>query len=199
VKVGLIHLCKGLFSLNARIYYSIVHRQAVCNLPGGYSMILPHKGVHCSNWFLSDDARWACLEESMARSLTVISLLLQSTTHWSYRVYTKFLLTYTAIYRRNRKVLPLGITALQSPTFTWACLIHIQRCYTSNGQYVCYHFAYILVYAVIMYYNNEHDLKTLTSEGMAKVRNSHHKHPYRSPTDVPDGVFCLQIFPWAAT
>jgi hypothetical protein len=49
VKVGLINLCKGLFSLNARIYYSIAHRQAVCNLPGGYSTILPHKAVHCSN------------------------------------------------------------------------------------------------------------------------------------------------------
>ena len=49
----------------------------------------------------------------MARPLTVISLLLQSTTHCRYRVYTKFLLTYTAIYRGNRKVLPLGITALQ--------------------------------------------------------------------------------------
>jgi len=61
------------------------------------------------NWIT---ARWACLEESMARSLTVISLCL-STTHCRYRVYTKFLLTYTAIYRRNRKVLPLGITALQ--------------------------------------------------------------------------------------
>jgi hypothetical protein len=62
------------------------------------------------NWIT---ARWACLEESMARSLTVISLLLQSTTHCRYRVYTKFRLTYTAIYRRNRKVLPLGITTLQ--------------------------------------------------------------------------------------
>ena len=49
----------------------------------------------------------------MARSLTVISLLFQSTTHCRYRVYTKFLLTYTAIYGRNRKVLPLGITAFQ--------------------------------------------------------------------------------------
>ena len=49
----------------------------------------------------------------MARSLTVISFLFQSTTHCRYRVYTKFLLTYTAMYRRNRKVLPLGITALQ--------------------------------------------------------------------------------------
>ena len=49
----------------------------------------------------------------MARSFTVISLLLQSTTHCRYRVYTKFLLTYSAIYRGNRKVLPLGITALQ--------------------------------------------------------------------------------------
>jgi hypothetical protein len=52
----------------------------------------------------------------MARSLNVISLLLQSTTNCRYRVYTKFLLTYTAIYRRNRKVLPLGITALQPPS-----------------------------------------------------------------------------------
>jgi hypothetical protein len=58
-------------------------------------------------------ARCACLEESMARSLTVISLLFQSTTHCHYRVYTKFFLTYTAISRRNRKVPPLGITALQ--------------------------------------------------------------------------------------
>ena len=49
----------------------------------------------------------------MARLLTVILLLFQPTTHCRYRVYTKFLLTYTAIYRRNRRVLPLGITALQ--------------------------------------------------------------------------------------
>jgi hypothetical protein len=62
------------------------------------------------NWIT---ARWACLEESMARSLIVISLLFQSTTHCRYRVYTKFLLTFTAISRRNRKVPPLGITALQ--------------------------------------------------------------------------------------
>jgi hypothetical protein len=61
MKEGLTNLCKGLFSLNARIYYSIAHRQAVCNLPGGYSTILSHKEVYCSNWFLSDDARWACL------------------------------------------------------------------------------------------------------------------------------------------
>jgi hypothetical protein len=62
------------------------------------------------NWIT---ARWACLEESMVRSLTVISRLFQSTTHCRYRVYTKFFLTYTAISRRNRKVSPLGITALQ--------------------------------------------------------------------------------------
>jgi hypothetical protein len=37
------------------------------------------------NWIT---ARWACLEESMSRSLTVISLLFQSTTHCRYRVYT---------------------------------------------------------------------------------------------------------------
>jgi hypothetical protein len=49
VKVGLINLFKGLFSLNARIYYSIAHRQAARNLPGGYSTILPHKGVYCNN------------------------------------------------------------------------------------------------------------------------------------------------------
>jgi hypothetical protein len=49
----------------------------------------------------------------MARSLTVISLLLQSTTYCRCRVYTKFLLTYSAIYRGNYKVVPLGITALQ--------------------------------------------------------------------------------------
>jgi hypothetical protein len=49
----------------------------------------------------------------MARSLTVISLLLQSTTHCRCRVYTKSLLTYTAIYRGNHKVLPLGIMVLQ--------------------------------------------------------------------------------------
>ena len=28
---------------------SLAHRQAVCNLPGGYSTILPHKGAHYSN------------------------------------------------------------------------------------------------------------------------------------------------------
>ena len=64
----------------------------------------------------SADKNWIttrCLEESKARSLTVISLLFQSTTHCRYWVYTKFLLTYTDIYRRNHKVLPLGITALQ--------------------------------------------------------------------------------------
>jgi hypothetical protein len=132
VKVGLINLCKGLFSLNARIYYSIAYRQAVCNLPGGYSTIIPHKGVHCSNWFLSDDARWSSLEESMARSLIVISLLLQSTTHCRYRVYTKFLLTYTAIYRRNRKVLPLGITALQPQSH-----FHLGTPYTSYRHQQC--------------------------------------------------------------
>ena len=38
------------------------------------------------NWIT---ARWACLEKSTARSLTVISLLFQSTTHCRYRVYTK--------------------------------------------------------------------------------------------------------------
>ena len=59
-------------------------------------------------------ARRACLEESVARSLTVISLLFQSTTRCRYRVYTKFLLTYSAIYWRNRKVLLLGITALRA-------------------------------------------------------------------------------------
>jgi hypothetical protein len=65
----------------------------------------------------------------MARSLTVISLLLQSTTHCRYRVYTKFLLTYTAIYRGNRKVEPLGITALQPRSHfhlgtTYKCILY---------------------------------------------------------------------------
>jgi len=60
----------------------------------------------------------------MARSLTVISPLLQSTTHCRYRVYTKFLLTYTAIYRGNRKV--LGITALQPQSH-----FHLGTPYTS--------------------------------------------------------------------
>ena len=66
------------------------------------------------NWIT---ARWACLEESMTQSLTVISLLFQSATHCRYRVYTKFLLTYAAIYWRNLKVLPLGITALQPQSY----------------------------------------------------------------------------------
>ena len=34
---------------------SLAHRQAVCNLPSGYSKIFRHKGVHCNNLFLSDD------------------------------------------------------------------------------------------------------------------------------------------------
>jgi hypothetical protein len=76
-------------------------------------------------------ARWACLEESMARSLTVISLLFQSTTHCHYRVYTKFLLTYTVIYRRNRKVLPLGITALEPQSH-----FHLGTSYTYSDFYV---------------------------------------------------------------
>ena len=76
------------------------------------------------NWIT---ARWACLEESMARSLTVISLLFQSATHCRYRVYTKFLLPYIAMCRRNRKVLPLGITALQPQS-----LFHLGTPYTCN-------------------------------------------------------------------
>ena len=47
---------------------------------------------------------------------TIVNCYLASVsaaTHCRYRVYTKFLLTYTAIYWRNRKVLPLGITAFQ--------------------------------------------------------------------------------------
>ena len=67
----------------------------------------------------------------MARSLTVILLPLQSTTHCRYRVYTKFLLTYTAIYRGNCRVLPLGITALQPQSHfhlgTPYIYIYIQR------------------------------------------------------------------------
>jgi len=63
----------------------------------------------------------------MTRSLTVISLLLQSATHCRYRVYTKFLLTYTAIYRGNRKVLSLGITALQPQSH-----FHLGTLYSSD-------------------------------------------------------------------
>ena len=67
----------------------------------------------------------------MARSLTVILFPLQSTTHCRYRVYTKFLLTYTAIYRGNCRVLPLGITALQPQSHfhlgTPYIYIYIQR------------------------------------------------------------------------
>ena len=81
------------------------------------------------NWIT---ARWACLVESMARPLTVISLLLQSTTHCRYRVYTKFLLTYTAIYRRNRKVLPLGITALRPQSH-----FHLGTLYIKNMSSFC--------------------------------------------------------------
>ena len=69
----------------------------------------------------------------MARSLTVISLLFQSTTHYRYRVKTKFLLTYTAIYRRNRKVLPLGITALQPQSH-----FHLGTPYRSLRPYLLY-------------------------------------------------------------
>ena len=61
----------------------------------------------------------------MARPLTVVSLLFQSTTHCRYRVYTEFLLTYTAIYRRNRKFLPLYLYLYLSATFTWARVMHI--------------------------------------------------------------------------
>jgi len=85
------------------------------------------------NWIT---ARWACLEESMARSLTVISLLFQSTTHCCYRVYTKFLLTYTAIYRRNRKVLPLGITALQPQSHFHLGMSYIPLLSACNIAYV---------------------------------------------------------------
>ena len=81
-------------------------------------------------------ARWACLEESMALLLTLISLLFQSTTPCRYRVYTKFLLTYTAIYRRNRKVLPLGIMSLQPQShfhlgtpYTYSIMRHIYNPY----------------------------------------------------------------------
>ena len=56
---------------------SLAHIQAVCNLPGGYSTILPHKGVHCSKWFLSDDhmcLTWSwhvrCTHTSMTKITT---------------------------------------------------------------------------------------------------------------------------------
>jgi hypothetical protein len=71
----------------------------------------------------------------MAWSLTVTSLLFRSTTNCGYWVYTKFLLTYTAIYRRNRKVPLLGITA--APTSVPLALghtlyIHLQDGYCSD-------------------------------------------------------------------
>jgi hypothetical protein len=76
----------------------------------------------------------------MARSLIVISLLFQSTTHCRYRVYTKFLLTYTAIYRRNRKVLPLGITALKPQShfhlgITSRCARQVAHNFMQSGVY----------------------------------------------------------------
>ena len=73
----------------------------------------------------------------MARSLTVISLLFQSTTHCRYRVYTKFLLTYTAIYRRNCKVLPLGITALQPQSH-----FHLGTPYRLHKNCKCCHYPF---------------------------------------------------------
>jgi len=206
--------------MKSSVNISLAHRQDMCNLPCGYSTILPHKGVHCSNWFLIDDhmcltfslnvrcthtsmakittpsetcSTWHtlspihilqsagnvgstnnfCLQkldycalslfgESMARSLTVISLLFQSTTHCRYRVYSKFLLTYTAIYQRNLIVLPQGVTALQpqSHFHLGKPYIHMYvRMYLCI--YVCvfvcvYIFFYvcmiICVYVSIMYY-----------------------------------------------
>ena len=97
---------------------SLHHRKiAVCDIhsfPYTFFILLlmsvPLTPSADKNWIT---ALWACLEESMARSLTVISFLFQSATHCRYRVYTKLLLTYAATYRGNLKVLPLGITALQ--------------------------------------------------------------------------------------
>ena len=107
------------------------------------------------NW---STAHWACLEESMARSLTVISLLLQSTTHCRYRVYTKFLLTYTAIYRGNRKVLPLGITALQPQShfhlgtpYSWNLDVYLHGfcywclCWSSVTQTATWHLFFVII------------------------------------------------------
>ena len=81
----------------------------------------------------------------MARSLTVISLLFQSTTHCRYRVYTKFLLTYTAIYRRNRKILPLGITAFQPQShFHLGTPYTSMFCSFSNTPHILsYHFGFV--------------------------------------------------------
>jgi hypothetical protein len=71
--------------------------------------------------------RWACLEESMARSLTVISLLFQSETHCRYRVYTKNFSWHTLpstgeIAKSYRWELRRSNL---SPTFTWARLIQM--------------------------------------------------------------------------
>ena len=90
----------------------------------------------------------------MTRSLTVISLLLQSTTHCRYRVYTKFLLTYTAIYRGNRKVLPLGITALQPQShfhlgtpYIWCDIMHVAD--NSHGNHLPRYVTIICISSVL--------------------------------------------------
>jgi hypothetical protein len=70
----------------------------------------------------------------MAQLLTVISLLLPST-HCRYRMYTKFLLTYTAIYRGNRKVLPLRITALQPQSHFY---LGTSYTYSSGNEGLCH-------------------------------------------------------------
>jgi len=160
---------------------SLAHRQAVCNLPGGYSTILPHKGVHCSNWFLSDDHM--CLTSSWhVTSMTKITIPSENCSTWhrlspihilhstvnvgSTNNFCRQKLDYcalslfggihgtivncylasvsvnntlplssvyqispdiTAIYRRNRKFLPLGITAPQPQS-----QVHLGTPYTTT-------------------------------------------------------------------
>jgi hypothetical protein len=97
----------------------------------------------------------------MARSLT----LFQSTTHCRYRVYTKFLLTYTAIFRRNRKVPPLGITALQPQSH-----FYLGPPYT-NSIWPCHYINELHT----NYTENVHNYSPLHSTSI-NARNKHHLH-----------------------
>ena len=64
---------------------SLAHRQAVCSLPGGYSTILPHKWVHCSNWLLSDDhmcLTWSWHVRCTHKSMTKITTPSENCSTW---------------------------------------------------------------------------------------------------------------------
>jgi hypothetical protein len=77
-------------------------------------------------------------------------------------VYTKFLLTYTAIYRRNRKVLPLGITALQPQSH-----FHLGTPYIVLSSYGTDTPAIFLPYTKVYLYGTVHDYHEIvaTQEG----------------------------------